>query len=163
MAKKKVVTMKGNVFGILLIAIGLLLLGQQLNWPYVDSLMTWEAFLILAGVLLITQAFQGKRHTILGGVVLLGLGVHFWADDRVSGWPEDWTAYILIAGIAFLANWLMNKTKSSLFIALLLFAAAALKWTSFDIAPVLRPLTSLVTTYWPTLLIIFGIVILRKK
>ncbi len=92
------------IFGLILVFIGLALIGNQFNlipWEIRNVIFTWQAFLILLGVIFITT-----RENKVTGYILLGIGGFFIIPD-VFDVPWEfrrlfWPAVFIIGGILIL-------------------------------------------------------------
>lgn len=92
------------IFGLVLVFLGLALISKQFNlipWEIRDVVFTWQAFLILLGVIFITT-----RDNKVTGYILLGIG-GFFIIPEVFDVPWEfrrlfWPAVFIIAGILIL-------------------------------------------------------------
>ncbi|WP_102345371.1 LiaI-LiaF-like domain-containing protein [Bacillus sp. Marseille-P3661] len=159
--------MKGqSIFpGILLIGVGIYFLADQLKLPIMKSMFTWPTLLIIIGIAFLFQAYLSKEHSsILPGIILTGLGAHFHAKELFNFWPDHWSVYTLIVGIAFIVR--HQKTKSGivpgiilLIISLLgLFYDGIIGWMSY-----IGDIIGWVESFWPVALIIAGVYLLFFK
>jgi len=85
------------VFGILLIAIGTLILLDNLwiiDVPY--YLFTWQMILVLIG------GFQMLTGNVKGGLIVMGIGIFFWVINYQNLHLRDyWPIILIIIGISF--------------------------------------------------------------
>ena len=161
--------MKNGIFpGILLIGIGCYFLLKQLNFPFLHAAFTWPTLLIIIGIAFIAQAYLANEYnSIVPGVVLTGLGVHFHAQHYIPFWPDHWAVYTLIVSLALLLKY--YKTKNGLVVGIILLVISLLglfydgfiSWMNW-----IGELVGWIEKFWPAALIIFGLYLLffgRKK
>lgn len=149
--------------GVLFIGIGLYYLVQTLSLPISDQLTSWQIILILIGVGLILQGVISKEGAmIFPGVLIAGLGVHFYFVNKLALWPTTWGMYALILSIAYLASYYKTK-KTGLIPGLLLLALAIIEllYTGFQFW--LASTFSFIGGFWPVILIAVGLYLVFKK
>ncbi|MFW5821260.1 MAG: LiaF transmembrane domain-containing protein [Bacteroidota bacterium] len=105
------------IFGLILVFLGLALIGKQFNlipWEIRNVIFTWQAFLILLGVIFITT-----RDNKVSGYILLGIG-GFFIIPEVFDVPWEfrrlfWPSIFIIAGILILfkgSSFFRNRSYS---------------------------------------------------
>lgn len=147
-----------NLVGILLILAGLFLLLQKMDIPMLQYIAPWQLILILAGVALLLFAhFRSNRTLMLWVALLAGVSLHFWGKYNVAGWPDHWYFLFIIAGAAFLLVFASQKDRRSGIIGIMLILTGIAAW------PGLPSVAGSVNNYWPTLLVILGIILVTKK
>ncbi|TLS39214.1 LiaI-LiaF-like domain-containing protein [Pseudalkalibacillus caeni] len=154
---------QGVFLGILLIGIGSFFLLENFNVPYMDQLASWPLILIIIGFAFLFQAFLVKEYqNIFPGIILIGLGVHFFALNSLPFWPNSWGMYTLIVSLAFLFTYYKTK-KGGLFtgMALLIISLFELLYTGFQLW--LQTTFNFIGELWPIILIAFGIYLIWFK
>ncbi|WP_270179481.1 LiaI-LiaF-like domain-containing protein [Alkalihalobacillus sp. CinArs1] len=149
--------------GVLFIGIGLYFLVQTLSLPISEQITSWQIILILIGVAMIIQGLISKEGALLfPGVLILGLGVHFYFVNKLALWPNTWGMYSLILSVAYLATYYKTK-KSGLIPGLLLLALSIIEllYTGFQLW--LASTFSFVGQFWPLALILIGVYLVVKK
>ncbi|MCL6572353.1 MAG: DUF5668 domain-containing protein [Bacillus sp. (in: Bacteria)] len=152
--------------GIILIGLGSYYLLAQTGMAFFQQFSTWPTLLIIVGLAFLGQGYRAKENeSILPGVIMAGLGLHFHLVGKVSFWPSNNIGMlILFISLGYFLRF--HKTSSGLFQAFLFLVLAALllfydKITSyFDL---LQNGMSFVWKFWPALLIVVGIYFLLKK
>ncbi|MYL62881.1 hypothetical protein GLW07_05855 [Bacillus hwajinpoensis] len=149
--------------GVLFIGIGLYYLFQTLNLPFSDHLMNWQVILIVIGFAMIIQGSITKEGNMLfPGILLLGLGVHFYFVNKIAVWPESWGMYTLILSAAYLVTYYKTK-KTGLVPGLLLLALSIIELLYSGLELWLNSTFSFVGKFWPIALILIGIYLVTKK
>jgi hypothetical protein len=149
--------------GVLFIGIGLYYLFQTLNLPFSDHLMNWQVILIVIGLAMIIQGSIAKEGNMLfPGILLLGLGVHFYFVTKIAVWPDSWGMYTLILSAAYLVTYYKTK-KSGLIPGLLLLALSIIELLYSGLELWLNSTFSFVGKFWPLALIAIGIYLVSKK
>ena len=149
--------------GVLFIGIGLFYLFQTLNLPFSDQLMNWQVILIVIGLAMIIQGSITKEGNMLfPGILLLGLGVHFYFVTKLAVWPDSWGMYTLILSAAYLVTYYKTK-KSGLIPGLLLLAISIIELLYSGLELWLNSTFSFVGKFWPLVLIAIGIYLVSKK
>jgi predicted membrane protein len=87
--------------GLLLVAIGIVLLLQKMNAPFPQWLFTWPVFLIAAGLFIgIRKKFQGASW-----LIAILVGAVFLANHMNPEWDLEkytWPVLLIAAGVAFI-------------------------------------------------------------
>lgn len=154
-------TMKNQrlFIGTLLTCTGTVYLLDSFQLPFSNFLLQWPIILLILGIAYLVQGTIGKeQHALFSGIILCGLGVHFFAAESFLHWPTNWGIYTLILGIAFL-----TQKKGSFKIAVLLITISlfVLFYSNFHLWQ--DKLLTYINGYWPLLLIGFGSYLLIKK
>lgn len=156
---------QNSLLAYILIGIGLFFLLRELKLPILTDFYSWQTLLIIIGVVFLFYSYQSKSYNhILTGFVILGIGIHFHGINHYGFWIDHWGVYFIIVGFAFLIRYF--KTKSGLFIglSLLLIGILFIYSQSFDqYFYWMNDLIALIERFWPILLIIFGIFLLRRN
>lgn len=155
----------GKIIGFLLVITGILLLIKELYQKSFTSLfLTWEMLLFVTGVGVVFYAFNKmNRHFFLGGAILAGMGIHLWGMNQFHNWPDHWSWFLMIIGLAFLLRAYVYKERFSITVGVLLLLTALFAWPGIQEIPVLSPITGPLHTYWSTFLILLGILVIFKK
>ena len=157
-------TKQNSLVGFLLIGFGLYFLISQLNIPYLAEFYSWPTLLIIIGTSFLLHYYLTKDHSSLfTGALLLGFGIHFHAIRHVEFWTDEWPFYFLVIGTAFLIRYAGARKGLILALLFLGFGFFALLW------PVNPPWFQWIQNgfqtiirYWPLVLIISGVYILKK-
>ncbi|GGA86031.1 hypothetical protein GCM10008025_31240 [Ornithinibacillus halotolerans] len=156
---------KNKLTAYLLIGIGLYFLLRQLKLPIFTDFYSWPTILIIIGVTLLIYSFKAKEYNhLLGGTILFGIGIHFHGIKYYNFWIDHWAVYPLIVGVGFIVRYI--KTKQGLLPGLILVAIACVFIFSINMPEWLNwvyDVFDVIQLYWPILLIIFGIYLLKKK
>ncbi|MFC0270190.1 LiaI-LiaF-like domain-containing protein [Metabacillus herbersteinensis] len=150
---------------VILLGLGSYYFLQKLNILLFENQNTWPTILIILGAaFLISGHFEKDDNTILPGIILAGLGIHFHSHGDFTFWPDHPAAFLFIVGLGLLLRSLRTKTGYVQSISLLLIGAflhffqriiESLSWIEQGVG--------LIETYWPLLLIIGGIYLLFIK
>ncbi|MBO1005579.1 LiaF transmembrane domain-containing protein [Pseudogracilibacillus auburnensis] len=119
--------MKKQVYfsGVIFIGFGIYFLLQQYDVQLTENLYTWPTLLCIIGLAYLLQGYGGKHYdSILPGVVLTGLGIHFHISDYLAFWPDHTGVFLLLISLGFLLIYV--KTGSGLFTGFLFLASAIL-------------------------------------
>lgn len=148
-----------------LIGIGVYFLIKQLDLPLFQNFYSWPTFLIIIGIAFLIHSYSTKEYNnIFTGVLLLGLGIHFHGLENYSFWFNHWSAYALIAGVAFWVRFLKTKSgfiPGSILIGislLMIFSVTLPEWFQW-----IYGVAEFLETFWPVALIVLGIYLLRFK
>lgn len=156
---------KNSFTAYILIGIGLYFLIRQLDLPLFGAFVSWPTLLIIIGGSLLLHSYSARDYQhLFSGTVLLGLGIHFHGLIYYDFWIDHWAIYLLIVGIAFIIRFL--RTKNGLLPGALLISIALLILFSVHVPPWLGwvdHITLFIEKFWPIVLIILGIFLLKKK
>jgi len=156
---------KHSLLAYLCIGIGIFLLLRELRIPFFVDLYSWQSFLIVIGIGIIIHSYTTKTYqNLFIGTLLFGIGIHLHGVKHYSFWIDDWSVYFIIIGLAFIIRY--TKTKKGFFIGLFsillgllfLFSEQLSIYTSW-----LEPIVSLLERFWPVLLILLGMFMLKRK
>lgn len=146
---------KSLIWGIILIVIGFLFLGHNLDWFYLEWGNLWPLFLIAGGVLF-WSGWMMNRHEyglLMPGTVLLTYGLmFFYCTTNGWEWMEQlWPVFLLGPGLGFFFMYLLgNQEKGLLIPASILTVLALLFWSGHDVF----------RFFWPIALIVVGVFLL---
>lgn len=139
--------------GTLLIGIGGFFLLDSLNLPFAQAFLHWPIILIIIGIAFLVNGTIGKeQHALFPGVLLFGLGFHFFAKLSIPSWPDSWGMYTLIIGIAFLF-----QKNAKFTTAFLLIGISIIELFYSDLEIWKSVLVTYLSKYWPLILIGFGV------
>ncbi|MEF3328150.1 MULTISPECIES: LiaF transmembrane domain-containing protein [Oceanobacillus] len=156
---------KHSLLAYLCIGIGIFLLLRELRIPFFVDLYSWQSFLIVIGIGIIIHSYTTKTYqNLFIGTLLFGIGIHLHGVKHYSFWIDDWSVYFIIIGLAFIIRY--TKTKKGFFLGLFsillgllfLFSEQLSIYTSW-----LEPIVSLLERFWPILLILLGMFMLKRK
>ncbi|GAA0326785.1 MULTISPECIES: LiaF transmembrane domain-containing protein [Oceanobacillus] len=156
---------KHSLLAYLCIGIGIFLLLRELRIPFFVDLYSWQSFLIVIGIGIIIHSYTTKTYqNLFIGTLLFGIGIHLHGVKHYSFWIDDWSVYFIIIGLAFIIRY--TKTKKGFFLGLFsillgllfLFSEQLSIYTSW-----LEPIVSLLERFWPVLLILLGMFMLKRK
>ncbi|MEJ2635913.1 MAG: DUF5668 domain-containing protein [Calditrichia bacterium] len=143
------------VWGIFLILIGFLFLGNNLHWFEVDWENLWPLIMVFGGLLFwIGWLVNRKEYGLLmPGTILVAYGLLFlYCASYGWYWMEDlWPVFLLGPGLGFLfMYWGGQRERGLLIPALILIVLSVLFWSGHDAF----------RFFWPILLILVGIYLL---
>lgn len=148
-----------------LIGIGIYFLLQHLNLSFFQSFYGWPTILMIIGLSFLLHSYTTKEHqSLFVGVILFGFGLHFHGLKTYDFWYDHWSIYTLIVGIAFLLRFF--KTKSGFITAIILIGISILMIFSISLPEWFNGIFGVVEfieTFWPVVLIVIGVLLLRKK
>ena len=149
---------KSLVWGIILIIIGFLFLGNNLGWFYFEWQNFWPLLMILGGILFWLFWFTQKKEVglLMPGTILISYGVLFLICTLESWrWMDElWPIFLLGPGLGFLFMYLLGTREKGLLIpAFILVFLAVLFWSDYFYFSYL----------WPLLLIGIGVLLLLKS
>jgi hypothetical protein len=156
------------IFGILLIALGVVLLLDRLDIIYFGWGKIFWTFLGIWGAVLAVQGFQLKRRgRIFWGSLVFFVSLFFSLDQWGMFWWSDelWVGGMSLAlGMAFLMLFVFEPGNVGVIVPALLFggfgaAMILVDYNYLDWWEVRHYLMN----YWPLLLVLWGIVILFKR
>ncbi len=146
------------IWGVMLIIIGFVFLGSNLDWFSFDWGDLWPSVLILGGLFFwFGWLFNRKEFGLLmPGSILLVYGIMF-QYSALYGWyrmDELWPGFLLGPGVGFVFMYLLgNREKGLLVPAFILIGLAGIFWIGDDAFHY----------FWPLLLIGIGIYLLFKN
>ncbi|UCF65340.1 MAG: hypothetical protein JSW33_05790 [bacterium] len=146
------------IWGIILIFVGFVFLGNNLNWFYFDWHDLWPLALILGGFFFWMGWLSNREEygLLMPGTILLVYGIML-QYSALYGWyymDEFWPGFLLGPGLGFLFMYLLGKREKGLLIpAFILIGLAALFWIGHHTF----------NYFWPLLLIGVGIYLLLKN
>ncbi len=152
--------MKKKLFpGAVLIGFGTYFFMQQSQITPFEGFYAWPTLLIIVGISFLFQGYGAKDNaSILPGIILTGLGLHFHIEDRFDSWPDDIGIFILIISVGFFLYY--QKTKEGLLQGLLFFSIAILLMFYEQVTAWLGLLENNAATlwkFWPVVLVGFGL------
>lgn len=154
-----------SLLAYLLIGIGIYFILRELKIPILTNFYSWQTLLIIIGLALLIHSYTSKSyHNLFAGTFVLGLGIHLHGIQHYTFWIDHWGIIILIIGIAFIVR--ATKTKKGVFPGLLFIIIAVLLIFSINL-PVyfdwVYTVIDLFERFWPIVLIIIGLYLLKKK
>lgn len=156
---------KNHLTAYILIGVGFYFLIRQWNIPFLDRFSTWPTLLLILGIGLLLHSYLNRDYDkLFPGVILVGIGIHFHANSIYPAWPEHWSVYAIIIGLAFLIRY--QKTKIGLYPGLIILFTGLfmlLSITNSQFSQSVNQLIDVLEDYWPVGLIIFGVYLLFKK
>lgn len=156
---------KHSLLAYLCIGVGIFLLLRELRIPFFVDFYSWQSLLIVIGLGVIIHSYTTRTYqNLFIGTLLFGVGIHLHGIKHYSFWVDDWSVYLIIIGLAFIIRY--TKTKKGFFAGvffilaglLFLFAEQLSIYTSW-----LEPVILLLERFWPVLLILLGIIMLKRK
>ncbi|GGP13610.1 LiaI-LiaF-like domain-containing protein [Oceanobacillus neutriphilus] len=156
---------KHSLLAYLCIGVGIFLLLRELRIPFFVDFYSWQSLLIVIGLGVIIHSYTTRTYqNLFIGTLLFGVGIHLHGIKHYSFWVDDWSVYLIIIGLAFIIRY--TKTKKGFFSGiffilaglLFLFAEQLSIYTSW-----LEPIVLLLERFWPVLLILLGIIMLKRK
>jgi hypothetical protein len=158
-------TRRGAVLpGLLLIALGAWLLARTLGVPLPGFEKIWPVLPLVFGLAVLVQFFaEGRRHDglIFTGVAAALLGVFFLTITLGPlTWPDLgrwWPIFVLIGGVAFLAQWLARPDERGLLIPAVLALLVGLGALALTLGLAGFTLSDQIIRLWPLLLILAGL------
>ncbi|WP_077327260.1 LiaI-LiaF-like domain-containing protein [Virgibacillus siamensis] len=157
---------KQNTFAAyILIGVGIYFLLRKLQIPIITDFYSWPTLLIIIGIALLIYSYTARDYQhLFSGTVVLGIGIHFHGLEHYGFWIDHWAVYLLIVGIAFIVRAI--RTKKGFMMGLLLIGLAILFIFSFKLPGLfdwVYDATDFFENFWPLLLIVIGIIWLKKK
>jgi hypothetical protein len=154
--------------GIILIAVGLLLLADQIGIMRMSFWNFAMGFMVLFGATLVIRSFsRGDRNKVFWGTALFLLGLYFIFDslDLITDrYTVIVPALFLILGFSFLMMYVYNLRDWHLLIPTIFFTGIGVLIFAdssgfFD----LYRLENYLLNFWPLLLILFGVGLIAKS
>ncbi|WP_068674524.1 LiaI-LiaF-like domain-containing protein [Oceanobacillus sp. Castelsardo] len=154
-----------SLLAYILIIIGIFFLLKQLKIPLITNFYSWQTVLIVTGIIFLFYSYvQKKDQHLFSGTIILGLGIHFYGLEHYHFWSHHWGMYTIIIGIAFIIR--ATKTKKG-YILGLLFVGFSIFMIFSSTVPAyfywINDVTRIITYYWPIILILIGLYLLKKK
>ena len=155
--------------GLLLVLLGAYLLAQNLNVPLPGLDQLWPVFPLIFGLAFITQFFLGGRTD--DGLIFVGLagalvGAFFFLFTlgrlEWSQMGTYWPVFVVIGGVAFLAQWLVRPAQRGLLVPAFLALVVGLVALVLNLRLVNRELAEQISKLWPVLLILVGLAVLGQ-
>lgn len=154
-----------SIAAYLLIGIGIYFFLKQFDIPFIKGFDSWPTLLITIGIVFLLHSFKTRDYeNLFIGIIILGLGIHFYGLKNYPFWPEHWTIYPFIIGIAYLLRFF--KTKNGLFPGILLTGISSIMLFSVTVPSSLSwiyHITDLLESFWPIAMIVLGIYLLIWK
>ncbi|MCF6092653.1 hypothetical protein L1765_01430 [Microaerobacter geothermalis] len=161
MAKKQ---NNNAVLGTVLIAVGLIFLAREFDIPYIDQLFTWQWMMVGIGLVLILFSGRGKDGgLILPGVILIGLGIHFWGTSFFSWWPTHWAIFTFIVSIGFFMYSARTKSAGASIPGIILLLISIIAFFFSGLWFFIAKTFNLLENWWPVLLILVGVYLLFSQ
>jgi len=154
-----------TLIALLLIGIGGYFALLSLNIPFLTTVNTNDAILIMIGSILIIYGYISKDgHNVFGGTIVVLLGIHFYSSSTYKFWIDHWTIYVGIIGLAFMSRYIM--TRKGFFTGFILAIAPFFILFSNHISieqDWILTFNNVSKNIWPLICIIFGIILLKRK
>lgn len=149
----------------ILIGLGIYFLIKQLEFVFFQPFIGWPTILAIVGISFLLHSYTAReKQNLFLGVLLIGLGVHFHGLQQYDFWYDHWSIYTLIVGISLLFRYF--QTKKGLLISSLLIIISTIMIFSISLPDWFQPIYSVIDfieTFWPIILIIIGLFLLRKR
>ncbi len=148
---------KSLIWGIILILIGFLFLGNNLNWFRVEWRDMWPLVMIIGGILFWMGWIVNRKEygLLMPGTILLAYGLLF-QYCVFNGWywmDELWPVFLLGPGLGFFFMYIFGHREAGLLVpGSILTGLAVLFWIGQDMW----------RFFWPLLLIGIGVYLLLK-
>ncbi|GIO21771.1 LiaI-LiaF-like domain-containing protein [Oceanobacillus sp. J11TS1] len=156
---------KHSLLAYLCIGIGIFLLLRELRIPFFVDFYSWQSLLIVIGLGIIIHSYTTKTYqNLFIGTALFGIGIHLHGIKHYSFWVDDWSVYLIIVGLSFIIRY--TKTKKGFFSGLVFILLGMLFLFSEQLSIYtdwLAPIVVFFERFWPILLILLGIIILKRK
>jgi hypothetical protein len=155
--------------GALLVLLGAWLLAQNLDvrLPGLDTL--WPAFPLVFGLAFLMQFFLGGRREeglVFVGVAAALVGAFFFAFTlgrlRWGEMDRWWPVFVLIGGVAFVAQWLVNPRNRGLLVPATIAVVVGGVGLLLTLGLASQALVEQVTQLWPLALILAGLMLLAS-
>lgn len=155
--------------GAILILLGAWLLAQNLGLRLPGIGQLWPLFPLLFGLGFLVRYFAGGRHDdglVFSGAVAALAGAFFLAITigplAWSDMGRYWPVFVLIGGVAFLAQWLVKPADRGLLVPALLAIVVGLVALLFTLGNLNPALASQLIKLWPVVLIVLGLGLLAS-
>lgn len=152
------VNTKPLIAGIILIAIGLVVLGDNLGLFYLSWDTFWPWFMIIGGVLFLLGWMNDREKygMLMPASVLLVYGFLFLYSSYDGWWRMDelWPFFLIGPGIGFLMMYFLGKKENGLLVPATILLGLGSVFLIGSGTP---------RFFWPILLIILGALLLFKS
>lgn len=154
-----------HYFAYLLIAVGFYFFITQFNHPLIDWLHSWPVLLIGIGLwLTISHIKDSNRSFLFEGLVVVLVGIHFYGLLHLSNWPNDWSIFPFIFGLALFLAFVSSKKHLFLSLALILLSVLFFYVDQLpNWVPLLRTIEVEIQAHWPVIIIMVGILLVFYK
>src|SRR5690625_7717481 len=99
-----------TLIALLLIGIGGYFALLSLNIPFLTTVNTNDAILIMIGSILIIYGYISKDgHNVFGGTIVVLLCIHFYSSSTYKFCIDHWTIYVGIIGLAFMSRYIRSE------------------------------------------------------
>lgn len=151
--------------GIILLGLGLYFMLQRAQIELFPGFFDWPTILCLIGIAFLVPAYAGgDTQSILPGVLLLGIGLHFHFVNVLDIWPNNIGIFILFVSLGLILK--ARKTNTGLLPGILLFIISLItiyydhimSWLQITNTGIADP-----GKYWPFVLLAIGIYFLISK
>lgn len=148
----------GNGIGLILILVGLLLLLSNLGYIRFGWGQIWPVFLLVFGLSLFLQFFQGRdKGVLVPAALFVGSGIFFFFFTLPNGlgWGDMikwWPIFPLLMGIGFFLGYLADLRDTSFLIPAIIFSL----FGGLSLAGNLERFR-IYLKFWPLLLILVGL------
>lgn len=156
--------MKVKLIGFLLVLFGIAVMIIHFGWAPFNSFLTWPFLLFIAGAILLFFAILYKNGPlIIWGGIIATLGITIWGIKYVKGWPDHWSILVALIGLTILIHYAIIKSQTSVLVGTILFLIGLFAYPGIRDLPLVSPITSILHSIWPVLIIILGFIFLIKK
>ncbi len=153
---------------IILLGIGIFYSIQKLNIHLFEGQSSWQFLLMILGLaFLISGHLEQDATAILPGLILVGVGAHFYFYEKLPSWPDHSASFLFIISIGLILTAI--KTKSGYPQGMILLAIGLFLHffpTIMASLTIVENGVNLIETYWPLLFVLisgFLLVAKRKK
>ena len=151
--------------GIILIGFGIYFYLERADIVLFSGFDHWATLMIIIGAGFLIQGYWGKDYdSILPGVILAGLGIHFHIAEILQAWPDHLGAFILILALGFLLRY--QKSGTGLSYSIIFFVVAAIHLFYDRILGWLNGFGAAsagLSTFWPLFLVLAGLYFILAK
>jgi len=155
------------LLGIILIAVGVFLLADQLGMLDLTFWNILSGIMVLYGAVLVIRSFvNDNRSTVFWGTLLFLFGLYFILESLrlvTHQYPVFIPAIFLILGFSFFMMYIYNVRDWHLLIPTIFFTGIGLLIISEELS-ILQAyrVEYYIANYWPALLILFGLGLIAK-
>jgi uncharacterized membrane protein HdeD (DUF308 family) len=154
--------------GVILIAIGALLMTHRVVGFRLDWIRIYPILMIILGISLCIDTFRRRNCTSLfWGTVLIVVGAFFLLRNyHVLPFyfsDEYWPVFMIAGGLGFFARFVYDPAKWGFLIPAGFFLLVGVRsgLITFDLS--MRGFEEWIDTYWPVLIILLGLIVLFRK